>query len=334
MPLSIEKIRQELGIDTRLCVFEISGNVLKVSDEKIMDKLLNRLKQGGSKLKVKLLPDETCGEFRFGVCNVGTASVFKEPSMRSEQVTQAILGETFDTLEIFNDDWVRIRLHFDGYIGWIYRGQVILMKQEEFSKYSDKVKVQFEKNFGFVREKPNAESTPVRDVVVCSALNVLKAGNNWFMVELPDGKVGWMRKSEVRRFRAIDKRNVNDIIQTAKRFLGVSYLWGGKTPKGFDCSGFVQTVFRINGVRLPRDADMQWGVGDDLGMDFSKFKKGDLLFFSSDGERVTHVGIYLGKDKKVIHSSGFVKINSLDRKSVDYSERLERTFIGAKRVLI
>jgi hypothetical protein len=91
-------------------------------------------------LPTSSLPDETCSEFKFGVCNVGTASVFKEPSMKSEQVTQAILGETFDTLEIFNDDWVRIRLHFDGYIGWIYRSQVVLMKQEEFSKYTDKVK--------------------------------------------------------------------------------------------------------------------------------------------------------------------------------------------------
>jgi SH3-like domain-containing protein len=330
----IEKVRKKLGIDTRLCVFELYGDVLKVSDEKIADKVLEELRQINPRLKIKLLPDETCSEFKFGVCNVGTASVFKEPSMKSEQVTQAILGETFDTLEIFNDDWVRIRLHFDGYIGWIYRSQVVLMKQEEFSKYTDKVKVQFEKNFGFVREKPDAESISVRDVVICSVLNVLRARNKWFMVELPDGEVGWIRKNEVRRFLAIDKRNVNDIIQTAKRFLGVSYLWGGKTPKGFDCSGFVQTVFRINGVRLPCDADMQWSVGDDLGMDFSKFKKGDLLFFSSDGERVTHVGIYLGKDKKVIHSSGFVRINSLDRKSVDYSERLERTFIGAKRVLI
>ncbi len=79
---------------------------------------------------------------------------------------------------------------------------------------------------------------------------------------------------------------------------------------------------------------MQWKVGKYVGKNFEKFKSGDLLFFSSDSNRITHIGIYTGKDMEVIHSSAFVRINSLDSKSELFSERLKRTFVGARRVLI
>lgn len=255
--------------------------------------------------------------------------------MRSEQITQIILGETFDVLEI-KDDWVRISLHFDGYIGWVYKQQIVLMDADKFSNYVNKPKVEFISNFGFVYSKPEVNSTILRDVVVCSVLNCVASKDGWLKIELPDGVYGFVRKVEMKKLEpTVKKRSVSgsDIIQTAARFLGVSYMWGGKTPKGFDCSGFVQTVYRINGIRLPRDSDMQWEVGEHIGKDFSKFKKGDLLFFSSDGEKITHVGIFTGKGRTIIHSSGFVRLNSLDKRDSLYSERLERTFVGAKRVL-
>ncbi|MFN3135442.1 MAG: NlpC/P60 family protein [Candidatus Kryptonium sp.] len=333
--LKIERIRQKLKIDPRLCVFELSEGFLKISDEKIAESAGKLIKRYFIKTPIKLLPDRKLS-IRFGICNVGTAPVFKEPSMRSEQTTQIILGETFDVLEI-KDDWVRIRLHFDGYIGWVYKPQMALMDGDKFSEYMNKPKIEFISNFGFIYSKPDVNSVVLREVVVCSALNYLDSKDGWLKVELPDGTHGFIRKAQTRQFKTgVKKQNVNasDIIQTAKRFLGISYIWGGKTPKGFDCSGFVQTVYRINGIQLPRDSDMQWEVGEYIGKDFSKFKKGDLLFFSSDGRRITHVGIFTGKDKEIIHASGFVRLNSLDRKSELYSERLERTFVGARRVLI
>lgn len=328
--LKIERIRRKLKIDPRLCVFELSEGFLKISDEKIIESAGKLIRHYFIKTPIKLLPDEEL-PLRFGICNVGSAPVFKEPSMKSEQTTQIILGETFDVLEI-KDDWVRIRLRFDGYIGWVYRPQMVLMKADEFSEYMNKPKVEFVSNLGFVYSKPDVNSITLRDVVVCSVLNYLGSKDGWLKVELPDGTYGFIRKAEAKQFKTAKKQNVSDVIQTAKRFLGVSYMWGGKTPKGFDCSGFVQTVYRINGVQLPRDSDMQWEVGEHIGKDFSKFKKGDLLFFSSDGKRVTHVGIFTGRDREIIHASGFVRLNSLDRKSELYSERLERTFVGARRV--
>jgi hypothetical protein len=331
--LKIEEIRALLGVDKRSCVFEISEDSLKVSDKKVSEKARKILKRYGIKIPIKLLPEEGQA-LKFGICNVGTAPVFKEPSMKSEQVTQIILGETFDALEIFKEEWVRIRLHFDSYIGWVYKPQVVLMDEGKFSSYLKSKKVQYIANFGFIYLKPDKNSTTIRDIVVCSSLNVVQQKGKWLMVELPDGVRGWLGKDEVRSSNKISPRTGEKIIKTAKKFLGVSYLWGGKTPKGFDCSGFVQTVFRINGIYLPRDSDMQWKIGKYVGKNFEKFKSGDLLFFSSDGNRITHIGIYTGKDMEVIHSSGFVRINSLDRNSELFSERLERTFVGARRVLV
>lgn len=331
--LKIEEIRSNLGIDTRTCVFELFEDSLKISDKKVAEKVKKILKRSGIKISLRLLPDES-QTLKFGICNVGTAPVFKEPSMKSEQVTQIILGETFDLLETFKEEWVRIRLHFDGYIGWVYKPQVVLMDEKKFSNYLKKKKVRFIENFGFIYSKPDKNSETIRDIVICSSLNLVDEKSKWVMVELPDGMYGWLSKDEVRISSKISRRSGNKIIKTAKKFLGISYLWGGKTPKGFDCSGFVQTVFRINGIYLPRDSDMQWKVGKYVGKEFKKFKTGDLLFFSSDGERITHVGIYMGKDMRIIHASGFVRINSLDRKSKLFSERLERTFVGAKRVFI
>ncbi len=330
--LKIEEIRSHFKIDTRLCVFELSEDFLKISDKRVYTKVEKFLKRSGIKLQLKLLPDENF-RLKFGVCNVGTAPIFKEPSMKSEQITQLILGETFDVLEIFNEEWVRIRMHFDGYIGWVYRSQVVLMSAEEFSDYIKKKKVQLKANIGFIRSKPDENSVPLRDAVICSQLNIIGEKGKWLMIELPDRVVGWVNKSEVNRVRSKHPSGER-IIKTAMKFLGVSYLWGGKTSKGFDCSGFVQTVYRINGIQLPRDSDMQWKIGKYVGKNFAKFKKGDLLFFSSDGQRITHVGIYTGKDMEIIHASGFVRLNSLDKRNEIFSERLERTFTGARRVLI
>ncbi|CUT04648.1 C40 family peptidase [Candidatus Chrysopegis kryptomonas] len=332
--LSIEKFRKKFEIDTRTSVFEISKSVLKISDESLIEPAREFAKHFKSKIRIKLLPDKNL-TLRYGICNVGTAPVFKEPSMKSEQTTQIILGETFDVLEIFRDEWIRLRLHFDGYIGWVYKPYVVLIDEKKFEEYRQRPKVEFVGNSGFVYSKPNKDSLTLRDIVACSVLGYLGIKDGWSRVELPDGTIGWVDINFIVVFpKNKPRRNLPDkIIETAKRFLGVSYLWGGKTPKGFDCSGFVQTVFRINGIYLPRDSDMQWKIGKYVGKNFDKFQKGDLLFFSSDGKRITHVGIYTGKDKEIIHSSGFVRINSFDRKSNLFSERLVRTFVGARRVL-
>ena len=85
-----------------------------------------------------------------------------------------------------------------------------------------------------------------------------------------------------------------DLVDTAKGYLGVPYLFGGTTERGFDCSGLTGAVYRLNGLRLPRSSQAQYEAGRPVDLD--EARPGDLLFFATaGGSRVSHVGLYLGQ---------------------------------------
>ncbi|KUO59469.1 MAG: hypothetical protein APF84_19380 [Gracilibacter sp. BRH_c7a] len=116
------------------------------------------------------------------------------------------------------------------------------------------------------------------------------------------------------------------IINTAKQYIGVKYVWGGTSPSGFDCSGFVQYVFAKNGVTLPRVSRDQYNIGSKV--DFNNLQPGDLVFFTLNGDTVVnHLGIYIG-DGQFIHASSSkgVVISS-------FSSYWTSSYSGAKRVL-
>lgn len=94
----------------------------------------------------------------------------------------------------------------------------------------------------------------------------------------------------------------NAIVDIAKSFLGTRYVYGGTTPRGFDCSGFTQYVYRIAGVNLPRTASDQSKVG--VAVDKSNLMPGDLVFFQTVTNGISHVGIYIGNGNFIHASSG------------------------------
>ena len=119
-----------------------------------------------------------------------------------------------------------------------------------------------------------------------------------------------------------------ELTSLAKKYLGGEYLWGGETPKGFDCSGYTQYIFKKVGVNLPRTAYQQSKIGKKVK---GSLKKGDLLFFNTDPSRgipITHVGVYL-ENGKFIHAASRKKgiiISPLAKK-------YQRSYRGARRVL-
>ena len=93
------------------------------------------------------------------------------------------------------------------------------------------------------------------------------------------------------------------VLQTADRYVGIPYVWGGNTPEsGFDCSGFTKYVFARQGISLPRTSREQARVGRGVALDFGAFEPGDLLLFAEPNEAVSHVAIYVG-DGRIIHAS-------------------------------
>jgi cell wall-associated NlpC family hydrolase len=106
------------------------------------------------------------------------------------------------------------------------------------------------------------------------------------------------------------------------KFLNSPYLWGGKTPFGIDCSGFTQTVYKINNIRLDRDANQQANQGTLVSK--KEIKSGDLAFFGETENSITHVGIMLNK-KRIIHAFGKVRIDTINLKGILKSNEREIT---------
>jgi cell wall-associated NlpC family hydrolase len=132
----------------------------------------------------------------------------------------------------------------------------------------------------------------------------LPAGTPIPEVQKPEPPAGWIRAADgyvslddVVASQDLPHRppTAADLLATAEAFLGVPYLWGGTTAQGMDCSGFVQQVYRLNGIRLDRDADQQATEG--RGVDVPA--AGDLIFFGR--ERVTHVALATG-ERTFIHA--------------------------------
>jgi cell wall-associated NlpC family hydrolase len=128
-------------------------------------------------------------------------------------------------------------------------------------------------------------------------------------------------------FTEADKKKLLDY---AKYFKGGKYVWGGTSPKGFDCSGYVQYLYKKHNINLPRTA---WGQSKQgVSVDKNDLKKGDLLFFLTDKKRgipVTHVGIYIGNGE-FIHAASKKKGIII---SPIYHGYYAKKFVSAKRVL-
>ncbi len=121
----------------------------------------------------------------------------------------------------------------------------------------------------------------------------------------------------------------NEIVRTARSFLGVPYRWGGtSSAEGFDCSGFSMTVYQLNGLNMPRSSKAQWEAG--MPIDRDQLSKGDLVFFDPTGSgEVSHVGIYLGENN-IIHAPGWGKKIRIDSLSKGY---YRRHFVGVRSYL-
>ncbi len=129
--------------------------------------------------------------------------------------------------------------------------------------------------------------------------------------------------------RPEDERGLRaSLVATARGYLGVPYLFGGTTEKGFDCSGLTGAVYRLNGLRLPRSSADQYQTGNPVDLD--EARPGDLLFFATGGgRRVTHVGLYLGHGT-FIHAPSHGRTICEDRLDEAY---YRKTFLGARTYL-
>jgi cell wall-associated NlpC family hydrolase len=119
--------------------------------------------------------------------------------------------------------------------------------------------------------------------------------SQWAKVRLPDDRAGWVQLGDV-AFHA-PPLTVPEMVEFAKRFLGLPYTWGGTSTYGYDCSGFIQMLERSRGLNMPRDAQPQADWDGQSAVERRDLQPGDLLYFGSSPKRITHTGMYLGGGK-------------------------------------
>lgn len=200
---------------------------------------------------------------------------------KAEMVTQILYGESMDVLES-GKYWSKIKMHFDGYEGWVDSRQIRPVSEQELAT-----------------RKVSTITENFQTVIMKQGRTLLSMGSE---VEFP---------TVVSR-RSHDLRE--SIVLTAQELLNIPYLWGGRSFFGVDCSGFVHLVYKINGIKMPRDSYQQAEIGTPLTF-LEESRPGDLAFFENKNGRIIHVGIMM-ENQKIIHASGKVRIDTLDSQGI------------------
>jgi hypothetical protein len=240
---------------------------------------------------------------KYSIANLSIIPVRKEPSEPSEMVTQILFGEHFKIIEE-TTNWTKILTSYDNYEGWISSLLVNPITDEVFEDLQNS-------ELFVVSDMVCQITCPKRSpqlIVAGSTLPFLNPEKKTFFM---DGLTSFYNGNFTH------KRGLNlrfSIVFYALKYINTPYLWGGRSPFGIDCSGFTQIVYKLNGIKIPRDASAQVKTGRLLNSS-GEIKVGDLAFFQNDNGKIIHVGIIL-KDNKIIHASGKVRIDRVDEKGI------------------
>jgi gamma-D-glutamyl-L-lysine dipeptidyl-peptidase len=294
--------------------------------------------------RIIVLPEQRLGDEVWGIGCLSVASGREQPEHKAEMGTQILMGEVVRVWKRSTNAtfaWYLTQSP-DGYVSWLQKGTFVRCNRARVDAWNRGPLLIVTAFEDCIRERPQTDAQPVSDVVLCDLLRMTGQEGDWYNVELPDARAGYLPKRAAQDYETWKQARhptAENIERTARQFLGRPYLWGGNSPKGLDCSGFTKTVFFLNGIDLLRDSSQQarQGIPVPLDGDLSQLRKGDLLFFGRRSrrggpERVVHVGLYLG-DKLFIHSSERVRISSLDPQSPLRDENRIRSLLQARRML-
>ncbi len=248
----------------------------------------------------------------YGYCRLNIVPVRGEPGERSEMVTQLLFGDLYRVLAYSpNREWLQIQIQADGYQGWIgykLHHSVTEAFYEEAIQRPPVVSLE-------ISGKLHLPGQLVH-VVLGSSLPI--TAQALFQAE---DQVRF--EGETRTIRKIKDAAI--LKEFAFKYIDSPYLWGGKSPFGIDCSGFMQMVYKLGGYHLQRDASQQARGGVAVAS-LAEAVLGDLAFFHNPEGRITHVGMVLPQGK-IIHASGRVRVDRLDEKGI-YNEQ-ENTYTHA-----
>ncbi len=287
---------------------------------------------------VRVLPDHVVGEKKTGIVHVSVANLRALPQESSELSSQVLMGSKVRILDQVGN-WLLVQSP-DRYIGWMDPLSVIRWDDQEVNDLEEESTGIFTSAYGFIYEKPNTSSQPLRDVCWGNIIRTTgKRKGEFHQVKLWDGQLGWCSSiDDYKTWQESRKPTEENLKKQAFLMMGIPYLWGGTSWKGVDCSGYTRMIYASVGTLLPRDASQQVREGRLVTdrPEFDSLKIGDLLFFGrilpNGQERVTHVAMWIG-NQEFIHASGYVRVGSMDPNSPYFDAFNRGRFLRAHRYL-
>ncbi len=342
----LNEVQQKYCPDKRLAVFDIQGtlkgNLIQLKGETSLraafHELNSQFKQQmeyALQNQVEILPAKALGKDTCAIVRISVANLHEETLITTNLVNQALMGSKVKILKKKGGSYLG-QLE-DGYLGWIDTVVLTTGTDSIYQVWDRFEKVVVTAFWGLVYSEKNEKSPVITDIVFGGELALLEKDTEWVKIQLPDGRTGYVKNNLVmdkKKWQNQPAATSESIVQSALMLKGFPYLWGGTSIKAMDCSGFTGTVYRMNRIILPRDANMQVNVGSEVEItkNFENLKPADLLFFGSKKERITHVGIYLG-NFQFIHSEGLVRQDSFRADDPNFYPFRLRTLQRVKRII-
>jgi hypothetical protein len=250
---------------------------------------------------------------RTAVVTAPVINMYSAPKKAADVVSQAWIGTNVTAVKK-KHKWVQVRTP-DDYMGWVLSND---LRFEHGPLYAEGPSVQVTSLFANVYEDRDVTTrAPIVTVPFESRLEMIanSDGQNqrWLRVRLPDEREGWIQRGDI----TLDPKTLTipESIDLAKHFLGIPYLWGGRSSFGYDCSGFTQMLVRSRGITMPRDADQQAAWTGVVPVNRAELQAGDLLFFGQSPQHITHTGMYIGNGQFIHDTTNqhpVVQISTLD----------------------
>ena len=245
---------------------------------------------------------------QYMVCCVPVSSVRKDPSHRSEIVSQQLFGEKSVVIETAKGGWAKIQMKYDGYEGWVQQSHLTPLDEEYY-----------------LRVDKDLAGEWMNEITYNGHPMIVPLGSS--LGAFRNGAAFWRRNSVQYKDKPWNPEEIEItpklIKQIAYKYLNTAYLWGGKSVFGIDCSGYAQMVYKFLNIAIPRDSSVQAQAGTTVNF-LQEVQCGDLAFFDNEEGRIDHVGILLN-DHEIIHSSGKVRIDKIDSEGIFNLEQKERT---------